>query len=92
MKSAYEKYLMTWIYMMVVEMTLGLFAMYYSNWFVAPFFLVIFSGRYFFLKIKCPKCGTPVIYDNTPANLQIFALFFRPKCTNCGWDLKSPQL
>jgi len=88
MKSAYEKYLTAWIYTMSLGLLFGVSSLYISVWFMIPFWVVVFSGRYFFIRIRCPNCGTPVIYDASIANFQIFSLFFKPVCKKCGWNLR----
>jgi hypothetical protein len=50
---------------MVVGLTIGLLALYLSNWFAVPFLALVFVIPVVLEGIICPKCGTPVTYQGT---------------------------
>jgi len=85
--TAYKKNLWTWACIMVVELSLGFAALYISNWFVVPFFMVIYTIRFVLERIVCPNCGTSVTYQGILFGKEIRGGFIRRKCQKCGWDL-----
>lgn len=78
-----------WICIFGICSSTGLAALYLSNWFLAPFATVIYTGHFFLNRITCPNCGVPVTFvDNRPlAGLRVHKALFVKKCQNCGWDL-----
>jgi hypothetical protein len=47
----------------------------------------IVIGSFCLLKIRCPKCKTPVAYQGRLGKMSIYAGFVRKTCLNCGHDL-----
>jgi ribosomal protein S27AE len=72
---------------MIAVLTLSLLSLYVSNWFLLPFFALIFSAQFLLKRIVCPNCGTPVTYQGTFAGFRVQGGFIRKKCQQCGWDL-----
>jgi hypothetical protein len=68
---------------------MGIGILYVSEWFIAPFFMVI-AGAYFFLhRITCPNCGTPVTFQGVYAGIRIQGGWIRQRCQECGWDIRN---
>jgi hypothetical protein len=63
--TAYRQNQLTWACIMVVELTIGLLALYLSAWFAVPFLALVFFMPFVLKGIICPKCGTPVTYQGT---------------------------
>lgn len=85
--TAYKKNLLAWLCIMVSALSMGLASMYVSNWFLIPFFGIIYTCRFYLQRISCPNCGTPVTYQGTFGGFRIQGGFIRRKCQQCGWDL-----
>jgi hypothetical protein len=74
---------------MVVELTIGLLALYLSAWFAVPFLALVFFMPFVLKGIICPKCGTPVTYQGTFFGVQVQGGFIHKNCQQCGWDLNT---
>lgn len=66
---------------------MGALAIYFSEWFLVPFFLLIFVVPHILKGIVCPKCRTPVTYQGSVSGFRIHGGFIRKKCQQCRWDL-----
>jgi uncharacterized membrane protein YhhN len=44
-------------------------------------------GSLLLMQIRCPRCGTPVVYQGKLGKLSVYAGFVRRHCQNCGDDL-----
>jgi hypothetical protein len=87
--TAYQRNVRAWVIIMSVALSIGLLALYVSNWFILPFFGWTLIVPHLLLKgIDCPKCGTPVTYQGTFFDFRIKGGFIRRKCQQCGWDLR----
>ena len=87
--TTYQRNCLTWACIIAVELTIGLAAMYLSNWFVIPFFVGIAVVPFLLNRITCPKCGTRVTYQGKFFGFRINGGFIRKKCQECGWDLNA---
>ena len=90
--TAYRQNQLAWACIMIVELTIGLLALYLSNWFAVPFLALVFAIPLVVKRIVCPKCGTPVIYQGTLFGFRVQGGFIRKKCQECGWDLNTNYL
>jgi hypothetical protein len=80
---------------MVVELTIGLLALYLSNWFAVPavpFLALVFVIPFVLKGIICPKCGTPVTYQGTFFGVRVQGGFIRKTCQQCSWDLNTKYM
>lgn len=89
--TAYKKNILAWVCITGSVLSMGLAGLYVSNWFIVPFFVVIYSAQFFLEKITCPNCVTPVTYQGTFAGFHVRGGFIRKKCQQCGWDLDKSQ-
>ena len=87
--TAFRQNQLTWACIMVVELTIGMLALYVSTWFAVPFLALVFVIPIALKGIVCPKCGTPVTYQGTFFGVQVSGGFIRKKCQQCGWDLNT---
>lgn len=87
--TAYRRNLLTWAAIITIELTIGAMGLYLSNWFLVPFFLLVFAIPVALRGIVCPKCKTPVTYQGTFAGRRISGGFVRKRCQQCGWDLET---
>ncbi|MBR7779074.1 hypothetical protein [Undibacterium rugosum] len=85
--TAYKKFLLTWLVIMVIGFLIIFSFLYVSDQFVLPFLLFIFISQIFLSKIICPNCGAPVTYQGKIAGTRIYGGFLHRKCRACEWDL-----
>lgn len=89
--TAYKKICFAWALIMLLEFSFGLGILLVSNWFMVPFFGMLFCAKLVLVPIVCPRCDTSVTYQGTYLGKRICGGFIRRKCQECGWDLnKNP--
>ena len=59
----------------------------HSQAFMVAFFAWGGIGSFALMQIRCPRCGTPVVYQGKLGKLSLYAGFVRRNCQNCGEDL-----
>jgi rubredoxin len=85
--TAFRKNVFAWACLMGASFLFGLGALYLSEFFLVPFFALIFSAKFVLDRITCPNCGTSVTYQGTFAGVKVSGGFIRRRCQQCGWDL-----
>lgn len=84
------KYRLSLVMWLLSGSALGLGAMYITEYFLIPLFIVTLAIGGYCISLKCPNCGKPVLHNP----LQIFGMDFYiwtsripKKCTKCGVQL-----
>ncbi len=87
--TAYKKNLAAWLAIMISGIFWIALALYVSNWFLVPFIATVFLSRLVLIRVTCPNCGTPLIYEGEGVYRRFRppTAFFRKKCARCGWNL-----
>lgn len=60
-----------------------------GTYFSFVFFGWICIGSFLVFQVKCPNCGTPVVYQGKVAGVRMYAGFVRKQCQCCRYDLTS---
>lgn len=53
------------------------------------FFGWILIGAFLMCLVKCPRCGTPVVFQGKFGRVPLVAAFVNSKCKKCDFDLSS---
>ena len=59
----------------------------HSQVLMVVFFAWVAISSLVLMQIRCPRCGTPVVYQGKVGKLSLYAGFVRRQCQNCGEDL-----
>lgn len=59
----------------------------HSQGLMVGFFAWVGIGSLVLMRIRCPRCGTPVVYQGKLGKVSVYAGFVRQHCQNCGEDL-----
>jgi hypothetical protein len=59
----------------------------HSQVLMVAFFAWVAIGSLVLMQIRCPRCGTPVVYQGKLGKISLYAGFVRRQCQHCGEDL-----
>jgi hypothetical protein len=84
------KFRITLLVWMVSGFILLFGTVYLTEYFLVPLIVVAFVLGGYCLKLKCPYCGKPVLYNPIKVfgtELRIWTSWIPKKCTKCGKGL-----
>ena len=90
-----EKAYLTELLLLVGAFEFLTLAMDNSGWFVMPFFIIIFICGTYLGRLRCPKCGTPIMKNELHLfgfNTHMWKPFPVKRCPDCGMDLTGPDV
>jgi hypothetical protein len=91
--SVRTKFWLVTAFVSAVGFAIGVSMVEFQSQELMPVFIAwIFVATFLMFRVKCPNCGTSVVYQGKFLGLPIFAGFVNQKCKVCGYDFKKQFL